>query len=243
MNFTLFEDGRLQEIHNRLLQHYGPPPLRVPWPPLRQMVYSMLSSRTKTETSHEVLYALERQFGSWERVRDAAEIEVLRVIAAATFPEDKASRLQKALRRITRQNHGKLSLDFLEGQPIPRIRKWLETFDGIGPKTSAAVVNFSTIRGRALVIDSHHLRIARRLHLVAPSADVAVTEEKLLEIAPAAWGPEMLDDHHRLVKLHGQQLCTAMDWERNCSRCPLLDICPTGSPPAPRANRQAALRK
>src|ERR1700744_4693427 len=107
MTALLFEDGRLQDIHNRLMDAYGPPAPREPWTPLRQFVYSMLSSRTKTETSHEVLYALERHFGSWERVRDAAVAEVLEVISPATFAEDKAPRLQKALRRITRQNGGK----------------------------------------------------------------------------------------------------------------------------------------
>ena len=229
MTPLLFEDGRLQDIHEKLLSHYGPPAPRQPWTPLRQFVYSMLSSRTKTETSHEVLYALERHFESWEKVRDSAEVEVLAVIAPATFAEDKAPRLQKALRRITRQNGGKLDLDFLHGQPIERVRKWLETFDGVGPKTSASVVNFSTIRGRALVIDSHHLRIAQRLHLIPSSADAAVAEEKLLEIAPAWWGPEMLDEHHSLIKLHGQRLCTKLDWERSCPRCPLLAICPTGA--------------
>jgi endonuclease-3 len=228
VNFLLFEDTRLQEIHDRLLSYYGPPAPREPWVPLRQFVYSMLSSRTKTETSHEVLYALERHFGSWERVRDSSEVEVLSVIAPATFAEDKAPRLQKALRRITRQNGGKLDLDFLHGQPVERVRKYLETFDGVGPKTSASVVNFSTIRGRALVIDSHHLRITQRLHLVPPSADAAIAEEKLLEIAPAAWGPEMLDEHHSLIKQHGQRLCTALDFEPNCSRCPLLSMCPEG---------------
>jgi endonuclease-3 len=228
MNLTLFEDGRLQEIHDRLLVAYGPPPLRVPWPPLRQFVYSMLSSRTKTETSHEVLYALERHFKSWERVRDSSEDEVLRIIGPATFAETKAPRLQKALRRITRQNGGKLDLDFLHGQPLDRIRRWLETFEGVGPKTSASVVNFSTIRGSALVIDSHHQRIAERLHLVPKNTPIAETEKKLMSLAPASWGPAMLDDHHSLIKLHGQRACTKLQWQPNCPRCPLLTLCPTG---------------
>jgi endonuclease III len=228
MNFTLFEDGRLEEIHRLLLADYGPPPIRKPWSPLRQFVYSLLSSRTKTEISHEVLYALERHFGSWERVRDSSQEEVLRVISPATFAEDKAPRLQKALRRITRQNGGRLDLDFLHGQPIERVRKWLETFDGVGPKTSASVVNFSTIRGSALVIDSHHQRIAERLHLVPRHTPTAETEKKLLNLAPASWGSEMLDDHHSLIKLHGQRRCTKLQWQGNCSLCPLLALCPTG---------------
>jgi endonuclease III len=228
MTLLLFEDNRLQEIHDKLLAAYGPPPERVCWDPLRQLIYSMLSSRTKTETSHEVLYALESHFGSWERLRDAPELEVLRVIAPVTFAEEKAPRLQRALRRITRQNQGKLNLDFMHGQPVDRIRRWLETFEGVGAKTSASVVNFSTLRGRALAVDSHHHRIALRLHLVARGTGAAETEVQLLAIAPTAWDPAMLDDHHSLIKLHGQRCCTKLQWQRNCARCPLLELCPTG---------------
>jgi endonuclease-3 len=36
----------------------------------------------------------------------------------------------------------------------------------------------------------------------------------------------MLDEHHALVKLHAQTLCT-FDNPR-CNGCPLLPICPTG---------------
>lgn len=224
----LFVDNRLQELHDALLTTYGRPPERECWDPLRQLVYSMLSSRTRTETSHEVLYALERHFGCWEQVRDAPESEVLQVIAPATFAEKKASALQRALRRITRQNGGRLSLDFLHGQPVERIRRWLETFELVGAKTSASVVNFSTLRGVALAVDSHHHRIALRLQLVPSGTSAPDTEQRLLTMAPAHWSAARFDEHHSLVKLHGQQCCTAVDWQRNCPRCPLLPMCPTG---------------
>jgi endonuclease III len=225
---SLFKDTRLFELHEALLAAYGSPPTREPWNPLRQFVYSLLSTRTQTATSHEVLYALEKRFDSWEAVRDAPLREVLAVIAPATFADEKAVHLQKALRRITRQNQGVLSLDFLHGHGEERIRRWLESFDGVGPKTSAAVVNFSTIRGRALAIDSHHERIAKRLQLVPRGASIHETERRLMDIAPADWGPEMLDDHHSLVKLHGQRRCTKLDFEAHCTTCPLLAMCPTG---------------
>lgn len=228
MGFLLFHDARLEELHEALLAAYGPPPERQCWPPLRQFVYSMLSSRTKTEISHEVLYALEARFATWEAVRDASVQEVLEVIAPVTFAEAKAINLQKALRRITRQNHGKLSLDFLHGHGEERIRRWLESFEGVGAKTSASVVNFSTIRGRALAVDSHHDRIAKRLHLVPRSVSAEETERRLMAMAPDSWGARVLDDHHSLVKLHGQRRCTKVDFEKNCGGCPLLQMCPTG---------------
>ena len=224
----LFQDTRLEDLHRMLLAAYGSPPERECWSLLRQLVYSMLSSRAKTEISHEVLYALEKQYVTWEQVRDAPVQDVLDVIAPINFPEKKAPALQKALRRITRQNGGKLSLDFLHGHSEERIRRWLESFEGVGAKTSASVVNFSTIRGRALAVDSHHDRIAKRLHLVPRSVSPDETERRLLEMAPANWTPETLDEHHRLVKLYGQVRCTKNDFEKNCAVCPLLRMCPTG---------------
>jgi endonuclease III len=228
MNFLLFDDHRLEELHKALLDAYGPPPERVCWDPLKQLIYSMLSSRTRTETSHEVLRALEERFPQWELLRDASLADVLETIAPVTFAEKKAPQLQRALHRITRQNGGRLSLDFLHGQPTERIRRWLETFEGVGAKTSASVVNFSTIRDRAIAVDSHHHRIALRLHLVPAGTSAPETERKLLTMAPASWSAAMLDDHHSLVKLHGQRCCTKLDWERNCPHCPLLATCPTG---------------
>jgi endonuclease-3 len=67
----LFEGKRLEEIHQWLLRFYGKPPERDVWDPLKQFIYSLLSSRTKTEFIYEVVEHLESHFGSWEKLRDA----------------------------------------------------------------------------------------------------------------------------------------------------------------------------
>jgi len=229
----LFTDTRLEEIHRRLLSYYGRPAERDVWDPLKQFIYSMLSSRTKTEISLEVIRHLEDRFGSWENLRDALIPEIEDAIRAVTFPEPKAINLKTALEQIT-QRCGSLSLDFLKGYRTEKIRSWLERFDGVGVKTSAAVVNFSTLRRRAMCVDSHHLRVTQRLGFVSKKADARETESRLMEMAPVEWPPEMLDEHHSLIKIHGQQLCTKND--PKCGACPLLDLCPTG---AVRSDRNA----
>ena len=78
-------------------------------------------------------------------------------------------RLKATLEGIS-ERYGSLTLDFLAKYRTEKIRAWLEQFPGVGPETSGAVVNFSTLRRRALCIDSHHLRVAQRLCLV-PRAD------------------------------------------------------------------------
>ncbi|HSY36802.1 MAG TPA: hypothetical protein VK814_13690 [Acidobacteriaceae bacterium] len=219
---------KLPHVHRLLLGYYGEPKPREPWDPLTQLIYSLLASRTKTPTSHQVMRDLERAFnagpGNWEPVRDASVADIERAIAIVTFPEQKALRLKALLEQITARV-GTLTLDFLAKYRTEKIRSWLEQFEGVGNQVSAAVVNFSTLRRRALCIDANHLRVAQRLCLT-PRADATTTEERLMRLVPETWDAAMLDQHHSLVKLHAQTLCTFAD--PKCENCPLLKLCPTG---------------
>jgi endonuclease-3 len=227
----LFDDHRpapdltvLPRIDTLLRTRYGDPKPREVWDPLTQFIYSVLSSRTKTPASHAVLANLKACFGTWENLRDAPVAAIEEAIQEATFPEQKAVQLKDALQQITARV-GTLSLEFLAKYRTEKIRAWLEQFPGAGPQTSAAVVNFSTLRRRALCMDAHHLRVTQRLGLT-PRADAAVTEERLMRMVPTEWTAEQLDEHHSLIKTHGQQLCT-FD-EPRCTECPLLGMCPFG---------------
>jgi len=234
----LFADTRLVEIHRRLRDCYGRPPEREVWDPLKQFIYSLLSSRTKTEITFEVVAELERRFGSWEALRDAPLAEIEAAIRPVTFPEQKAIQLKAALTQIT-QRCGVLSLDFLKGYRTAKIRVWLEQFDGVGTKTSGAVVNFSSLRRRAMCVDSHHLRVTERLGLVRKNADARETEERLMAMAPADWSPLMLDEHHMLIKIHGQRTCTKN--HPRCFACTLLNLCPAGQASHSKSDRLGTL--
>ncbi len=217
-------DPRILEVQEKLLAYYGPPPVRVPWDPLTQFIYSLLSSRTKTPESHQVMRDLQARYPTWEELRAAPVDEIERTIAVVTFAEVKAPRLKAALQGITAR-YGSLTLDFLAKYRTAKIREWLESFEGVGPQVSAAVVNFSTLRRRALCVDANHLRVVQRLALT-PRADGGVTEERLMRRTPADWDAAKLDEHHSLVKLHAQTLCLFA--EPRCPACPLLSMCPYG---------------
>jgi endonuclease-3 len=227
-SLTPEQADKLPHVHRLLLGYYGQPKPRELWDPLTQLIYSLLAGRTKTPVSHQVMRDLERTFqagpGNWEPLRDASVADIERAIAIVTFPEQKAPQLKETLMGITAR-YGSLTLDFLAKYKTDKIRAWIEQFPGVGPQTSGAVVNFSTLRRRALCIDANHLRVAQRLCLV-PRADAATTEERLMRLVPETWDAAMLDEHHSLVKLHAQTLCTFS--EPKCEGCPLLKICPTG---------------
>ncbi len=227
-------EAKLVSLEQRLLAFDGPPRPRPFWDPLKELIYVLISARTRTETSLAVLATLEARYraesGDWRGLRDAPLPDVLALLAPVTFSENKAPALQAALGRITRQNRGVLSLDFFQKQPVERIRRWLETFEGVGPRGSAAVANHSSLRLRALAIDTHHHRIARRLGFTSKTATPAQTEDVLLRLMPEdRWPPGRLTAAHDLLKRHGQLRCTGIDWQPHCPACPLLSRCPTGA--------------
>lgn len=215
---------RIVRVHELLLAHYGEQPLRERWDPLTQFIYSVLAARTRTETTYAALFALRDRFQSWDRLRDSTVAEIEATIRDVTFPEEKAPRLKASLLEIT-ERVGALSLDFLSKYRTDKVRSWIEQFPGAGPMVSAEVVNFSTLRRPALVMNSHHLRVAHRIGLT-PRADARRTEELLLRQIPETWDADTCQHHHALVKLHGQTLCTFE--APQCRRCPVLPVCRYG---------------
>jgi endonuclease-3 len=139
------------------------------------------------------------------------------------WPEQKAPRIQQVLREITQRREGELSLDFLAEWEVAEARIWLESMPGVGPKTSAAVLLFSTLRKPALPVDSHHHRVAQRLGLIGPTIGSAAAHAILAAQLPAEWDAQQLYDNHELLMLHGQKVC---HYQRPaCHRCVVSDLC------------------
>ena len=70
------------------------------------------------------------------------------------------------------------------------------------PKTSAAVLAFSRLRGRALPVDSHHHRVAARLGLIGPKVDVGPSHALLEAQLPPDWSAQQVYDNHEALMLH-----------------------------------------
>ena len=235
--------GDLQDIQDRLLTWWGGPPApREVWDPLTQLIYSLCSSRTKDAESQATILALRERFGGWptgpnswdevrwERLRDASIAEIEDTLRLATFPDRKAVQLKCTLERITERT-GSLSLAFLAKYRTDKVRAWIEDLPGAGVKASAAVVNFSSLRRRAIAIDGHHQRIAIRLGITPANATARQVEAALVPLTPVDWTAITTDEHHTLVKKLGQGVCTLR--VAHCTQCPLRKVCATGSAATP----------
>ena len=214
------------EVHRRLGEEFGLP---IPYfhnlDPLSELVSSLLSHRTRNADSGRAFKALRLRFPDWAQVIDADVAAIEALIHGVTWPEAKAPRIRQVLRDV-RDRHGSLDLDFLADMEPGAARSWLAAIPGVGPKTSAAVLSFSTLRMPALPVDSHHHRVAQRLGLIGPNVDVGPAHDALRALLPADYTAQDLYDDHELLMLHGQKTCHFR--APACGRCRLIDQCPTG---------------
>lgn len=213
------------QAHERLCAEYECPiPYFSTKDPLSELVSALLSHRTKNADSGRAYDQLRERFPTWEAVRDAPTAEVEEAIAPCTWPEQKAPRIQEILRALSDapETDG-LSLDDLADWPVMRARQWLQSFKGVGPKTSAAVLLFSRLRVPALPVDSHHHRVAQRLGLIPSTMGVGPSHDALAAFVPTDWDAQAVYDHHEVYMLHGQKCCY---WKRPaCERCVVYDLC------------------
>ncbi|MHB1224991.1 MAG: endonuclease III domain-containing protein [Gemmatimonadaceae bacterium] len=213
-------------VHQALCEEYRCPiPYFHDLDPVSELVSSLLSHRTRNADSGRAFGSLRARFPTWEDVRDAPTADVERTISTVTWPEQKAPRIQQVLREITRLR-GELALDFLGGLTVAEARQWLEALPGVGPKTSAATLLFSTLRMPALPVDSHHHRVARRLGLIPATLAVGPAHAVLAAQLPEGWTARQLYDNHEVPMLHGQRCCYHGD--PACGRCVVYALCPTG---------------
>ena len=216
-------------VHAWLCAEYGAPfPFFSTKDPLSELVSALLSHRTKNADAHRAYQELRAALPTWEAVRDAPPEAVRHAIRACTWPEQKAPRVQAVLREISARcgTDAPCTLDFLAEMPVPAARAWLESISGVGPKTSAATLLFSTLRIPAMPVDSHHHRVAQRLDLIGPKVGEGPAHQLLEALLPTDWSAQQVYDHHEAFMFHGQKCCYF--GAPACGRCVVLDQCPFG---------------
>lgn len=208
---------RTAAVHQRLLDFYGYPQWRNPLPPVDELVSTILSQNTNDINRDVAFLALKEKFPTWEAVRDAPLRQVKAAIRTAGLANQKAPRIQAALRSITKAR-GELSLDFLRDLSAVDAKSWLTQFKGVGPKTAAIVLQFSLDKP-AFPVDTHVYRVTGRIGLRPPKMNVEKAHDHLEALFP----PETYYAAHLNIIRLGREICVAR--KPKCPECPLKDLC------------------
>ena len=191
----------LESVRDALLCEFGPQRPVTRMDPISQLVKSSISGRTLDAVSWAAFLRLRAEFKAWDDLADAPVAAVARIIEDVTFPADKARHLTTALKMV-RDKVGWLSLSHLKGLTVDQARWELQALPGVGVKVAACVLNFSDLAMRALVVDSHVDRVAKRIGLVG-AGDTTHTYHTLMGQADRPGGRGRHDQHLSRPDGHG----------------------------------------
>ncbi len=209
---------KIRKIRQRLIDAYGEPQWRSPLPPVDELVSTILSQNTNDVNRDAAFTQLKEAFEDWGSVMTADTEDVVDAIRTAGLANQKAPRIQGALKDITEHNGGEINLAFLREIPREEAREWLMNVKGVGPKTAAIVLLFS-MGIPAFPVDTHIYRVTGRIGIRPEGLSVEKTHTYLEERIPEE---AYYDLHLNLIRL-GREVCGARKW--HCYRCPVEDVC------------------
>lgn len=214
------DTARASEVLRRLHDRTPLEPTHSRLEPMDQLVCTILSQNTTDAARDRAFADLKAAYADWPAVLDAPTAEVEQIIRGCGLANQKAPRIQRALRAALEATPpGRPpSLDFLRGRPPAEARAWLTAIDGIGVKTASIVMLFA-LDLPALPVDTHVHRVAGRLGLVGPKTTAERAHDLLEAIVPAA---DYLPFHLALIH-HGRTVCRAR--RPACDECALADLC------------------
>jgi endonuclease-3 len=172
------------------------------------LVATILSAQCTDVRVNMVTPELFRQFPTPKAMSEASLPAIEEIIRSTGFYRNKAKSISGAAKKITNEFGGK----------VPRTLAELTTVPGAARKTANVVLGVAYGLAEGIVVDTHVLRISRRLHLTQATEPKQV-EQDLMKIIPK---DHWIAFSHEIIH-HGRQICIAR--KPKCADCTLETIC------------------
>ena len=171
-------------------------------------IATILSAQTTDVGVNKATPALFKAFPSPKALASASLTEIEPLIRTTGFYRAKAKNIQGAARVLVEKFHGK----------VPQTIEELTALPGVARKTANVVLGSWFGIAAGIVVDTHVLRLSRRLELTK-ATDPKKVEQDLIKIIPQ---DRWIQFSHELIH-HGRQVCIAR--KPHCVDCTLEKLC------------------
>ena len=215
------EMSPIEEVAAALIETYGSPePEKGDKEPLDGLILTILSQNTSDRNRDAAFGRLKAAYPAWRDVLNAGTESLEETIRVGGLANVKAKKIVKLLEQLDGEGNG-LTLKGLCDLTNEEAERYLLSIDGVGKKTAKCVLLFDLDR-TAFPVDTHILRIAKRLEWIPDKCSADRAHDLLGEIIP----PELMYGLHiNLIRL-GRALCRPRN--PDCDKCPLSDRCAFG---------------
>ncbi len=205
------KDRRDRRIRTLLEKAYPQPKIALDHrTPLEILVATILSAQC---TDARVNVVTRDLFRAYRTARDYAAADVKKfeeVIRSTGFYRNKAKNIIAAAKKIIVDFNGR----------VPETMEGLLTLPGVARKTANCVLHGAFGRNAGIAVDTHVLRVSRRLGLTRHDDPVKVEQDLMRLCDRRQWGRLSL----RLI-LHGRRVCAAR--APRCGACVMAALCPS----------------
>jgi endonuclease-3 len=212
----------LKQATDLLDDFYGRPMLSPRYPPVDELVFTVLSQNTADVNTERTFASLKARFPEWTAVRDASAEEIEEAIALGGLSHTKAPRIKRILEALSERT-GAPDLGELDDMTDEAAQDYLVSLPGVGPKTAACVLLFALQRP-VMPVDTHVHRVARRLGIIGEKVTADQAHPLLTGLAGADDAAQVYAVHVDFVR-HGRRICHAR--RPACGECPLASMCPS----------------
>jgi endonuclease-3 len=171
-------------------------------------IATILSAQTTDVGVNKATPALFKAFPTPKALASASLAEIEPLIRTTGFYRAKAKNIQGAAHVLVEKFHGK----------IPQTIEELTELPGVARKTANVVLGSWFGIAAGVVVDTHVLRLSRRLELTK-ATDPKKVEQDLMKILPQ---DRWIQFSHELIH-HGRQVCIAR--KPRCAECSLETLC------------------
>jgi endonuclease-3 len=171
-------------------------------------IATILSAQTTDVGVNKATPALFKAFPTPKALASASLTEIEPLIHTTGFYRAKAKNIQGAARVLVEKFHGK----------VPQTIDELIQLPGVARKTANVVLGSWFGIAAGVVVDTHVLRLSRRLELTK-ATDPKKVEQDLVKILPQ---DRWIQFSHELIH-HGRQVCIAR--KPHCMDCTLEKLC------------------
>jgi len=177
--------------------------------PFQLLIATIMSAQCTDIQVNKVCKILFEKYPDPESLGKTHLNDIKKIIYSTGFYNNKAKNIKACALAILNEHQAEVPQDMARLTALP----------GVGRKTANVVLS-AAFGHQTIVVDTHVLRIARRLGLTK-SRDPVKVEFELMQIIPkTSWSDLSLQ-----LIYFGREICDAK--KPFCEKCPLFNLCPT----------------